>query len=347
MKNSLHDILIKAFVECDRSFYGKRGNIYGFKEWKRELRNHDVTCDVVNLLDGIPQSTFYHPEYDALLHTFYVCRAVMAMNRDDLLETAFLHDVGKAFTTNIGDKRIYHFGHPDASVEFIDKIKYKLKDYEKVRKLTHTHMNKPKDKDEDDFNYADKELSKELYKLNHSIIDRWLNKVKEWNVHRKQRYSKKKIIIPVGISGSGKSTYFMKKILRGKISSNMIVSPDAIRRELTGNVSDMSQDKEVWATTFVRLRVAIEKYGLAVLDATNTTKFLRVRTLAPFNDCRKEAIVFECDPEVAISRVNTDLKLNVDRSAVPPEVIRKQFKNLNKGLNSLKYEFNKVKRIWS
>ena len=310
---------------------------YDFKAWKYYLRQHDVTCDVVNLLDGLPQSTHYHPEFDTLLHTFYVCKAVLHLNRRDLLEVAFLHDVGKAFTTNVGDKRIYHFGHPDASVEFIDKIQHRLKDYKLVRNLTRTHMNKPKSADEEILNRADKVISKELFKRDYRKIDIWFNKIKEWNVHRKQRHSKKTVIVPVGISGSGKSTYLKKHF-----PLHIIVSPDEIRQEITGRISDMSQDSEVWATVYVRMRVALEQYGKVVLDATNVTKFLRIRTMAPFSDCRKEALVFDCDPEVAIGRVNKDLEQSVNRSAVPESVIRKQYKNLTKGLKSLKFEFNKV-----
>ena len=78
-----------------------------FEDWKYELRMHDVTCDVINLLDGVPQATYYHPEFDALLHTYYVCRAVLVAPKrisKQLLEAAFLHDVGKGTTTNIGNK---------------------------------------------------------------------------------------------------------------------------------------------------------------------------------------------------------------------------------------------------
>lgn len=314
-----------------------------FEDWKYDLRHHDVTCDVVNLLDGLPQTTHYHPEYDALLHTYYVCRAVMQLPKKytiKLLETAFLHDVGKGTTTNIGDKRIYHFGHPDASVKFIDTIKYRLKNYTLTRQLVHRHMNKPKEKIDGIFVRCDKVISKELFKEENRITTIWKNKLKEKVVHYKQRHAEKEIVVPIGISGSGKSTYLYKNY-----PAEIIVSPDAIRRELTGSISDQSMNSEVWPTAFQRLRITLERYGRAVLDATNVTKFLRVQSMSPFNDCRKIALVFDVDVDVAIERVNKDIESEVDRASVPEAVIRKQYKNFKKGLNSLKYEFNKVRYL--
>ena len=164
------------------------------------------------------------------------------------------------------------------------------------------------------------------------------NKIKEWIVHYEQRNAKKEIVIPIGISGSGKSTYLYKKY-----PAEIIVSPDEIRRELTGSISDQSMNSEVWPIAFQRLRIVLERHGRAVLDATNVVKFLRVQTLAPFNDCRKIALVFDVDVELAVERVNGDIENKVDRAAVPEAVIRKQYKNFNRGLKSLKFEFNKVK----
>jgi len=351
---TIHDDIIKAFDEVYKIPDARNTrriitNHTWFEAWKRELRNHDITCDVVNLLDGVPQSTHYHPEFDALMHTFYVCRAVIEMDREDLLETAFLHDVGKGTQTTIGDKRIYHFGHPIASVKFIDQInvKNRLRDYELVRRLTDAHMKYDADhkalkddKDLADFVKADKVVSKELYKKESDFSDEINNKYKEAMVHLKQKRSKKTLYVMIGIPGSGKSRYLKD------VDPRKVVSSDDIRREIFGNVNThRTQDipaREVWNIASVRLRVVLELYGEAYLDATNVHKFFRVEFMAPFNDAKKVAVVFDVDEETAIERVRGDIDNGVDRSDVPEKAIRKMYKMFKQGEKSLDNEFNKV-----
>lgn len=319
-----------------------------FVDWKYALRHYDITCDVVNLLNGIPQSTYYHSEFDALIHTFYVCRAVSIFNRDDLLETAFFHDIGKAFTTNIGDQRIYSFGHAEESVKFIDNpnVKNRLKYYDLTKNLIQVHMNdygkSIKNNEEIDdidfklFNTIDKFISKKLYENDHSSFNLFINKLKEKWVHYYQRYSRKKLYMLVGTSGSGKSTYLQN------IDNKYIVSPDIIRREIDGDVSSQINNDLVWDITKDRLRINLVRFGRAYLDATNVSRFLRIPFMAKFNDCRKIAIVFDVDPEIAIDRINKDIELNVDRANVPESVIRRQYKNFKKGERSLYHEFNEI-----
>ena len=111
-----------------------------FDAWKYELRQHDVTSTVINKLDGIPQYTYWHPEFDVLKHTWLVCRAVMQMDRYDLLEAAFLHDYGKGDKTNIGADKIVlgvpFYGHdftpPAGSIGYskiiASKVEYAYRD---------------------------------------------------------------------------------------------------------------------------------------------------------------------------------------------------------------------------
>ena len=318
-------------------------SINSFKKWKYYLRHHDVTCDVVNSLDGIPQSTFYHPEFDALLHTYYVCRAIFNMDRHDLLEAAFLHDVGKAKTTNIGHKRIYHFGHPKKSVEFIEKNKYKIEHYDLTRRITEEHMNLPlghkkleTDIDLHDFVIADKIISKQLYLYKSDWFNRFKNKTKEKIVKFKQNHSCRKVYIMVGIQGSGKSRYLKN------IDSKYIVSPDLIREELTGNVSDQSMNNKIWIITKSIMKVVLCRYGKVYLDATNVNKWLRIEFMAGFNNVQKIAVVFDVDPDVAYERIQNDIKNNVNRADVPRDVVYKYYKLFIKSKKSLKNEFNKV-----
>ena len=356
----LQDILLESFRKVDDNITSIKGIFWSiddysikkipvesklFEIWKRELREHDITCDVVNALDGVPQATFYHPEYDALLHTYYVCRGVLLMARLDLLEAAFLHDYGKGFTTNIGDKRIYHFGHPQESVKFIDSIKDRLKFYDLTRLMTEKHMNfsleqawrEGFDEDLSDFIRADKYWSKKLFNTESSFFEKKVNKIHEKYVHFKQRNSSKTVYVIVGISGSGKSRF-----LELNIDPKYIVSPDDLRRQLSGDVSSQVDNEEVWLLTKHLMRAKLIQYGKVYLDATSVVKFLRVRYMSHFNDCRKVAIVFDVDPDVAIRRIEKDIEVGIDRSYLQEHMIRKQYKNFKRGEKSLKYEFSKV-----
>ena len=318
-----------------------------FEAWKYELRHHDITCDVINALDGVPQGTFYHPEFDALKHTWYVCRAILKLQRVDLLEAAFLHDYGKSSKTTIGENRIYHFGHSVASVAYINKIKDYLDNYELTRRMADEHMkydvnNKHLNTDIDlhDMIVADKELSKEMYLKEVSHLELYRNQVKEEAVHIHQCSSKKKLYVTIGASGTGKSTYLKKHF-----SNEIIVNSDNIRRELLGSVNNQSNQDEIWNYIIDLMKINIIKYNKVVLDATNINKWLRIQFMSNFNNCKKIAIIFNGNVNTSVRRIKQDIANNIDRANVPENVIRKQFKLFDRGYNSIKNEFNEIIEI--
>lgn len=324
----------------------EKADISTFEKWKYDLRQHGLTAEVVNLLDGVPQGTKYHPEFDALKHTYYVVKSVLefTVTPDSLLEAAFLHDVGKAFTTNVGKDRIYHFGHPKKSAEFVEKHKDKILFYDITYRIVKDHMDLPlghkklnDDIDMKSFTYFDKVLSKKLYMKESNKVGRLINRMKAKTVMLKQEFSGKKLYVLVGIAGSGKSTYIKKHF-----KEKWVVCPDEIRRHFFGGVDDQDHNKEVFEIAKDMLKLRLEVYGRAVLDATNVNKWLRIEFMSAFNGSKKIAVVFDVDPEVAIERVSGDISKGVDRSDVPEHVIRKQYKLFQKGLKSLQHEFNRV-----
>jgi len=347
-QQSLKNILVETWL-CSRAIvreYPQRRivtNATYIEEWKRALREYDITAKVVNALEGVPQGLNHHPEFDAFYHTYYVVMAVWKLKRPDLLEAAFLHDYGKGTKTNVGNDRIYAFGHPKESIKYLESIKNRIKHYDLTYRMIDKHMDLnpghkklQDDPDLDDFITADKVISKQLYLKESDWSDRLKNVIKEKWVYFKQRHSSKKVYVMVGISGSGKSRYLKN------VDPKYIVSPDDIRRELTGDVSDQSMNAEVWPTAKIRMKVALRRYGKVYLDATNVNKWLRVEFMADFNGAQKIAVVFESDVETSLERVNKDIENGVDRSVVPESIIRKQYKLFKKGEQSLKSEFNKV-----
>jgi len=151
----------------------------------------------------------------------------------------------------------------------------------------------------------------------------------------------------IGISGSGKSTYINKIFER-----EVIVEPDAIRKEITGSVSDQSQDFKVWREVADRVKKNLDTMGLAVLDATNTHSSLRTKFLKNIPEgVRKVAIVFTpkgTDEEIInklYSRIEQDIKAGKDRSTVPHEVVVRQLQQFKNGLQTLDKQFDEIEHI--
>ena len=122
----------------------------------------------------------------------------------------------------------------------------------------------------------------------------------------------------IGIAGSGKS-YWVKNNVNER--DFIVVSSDNLRRELTGNVSDLSEDKVMWPLAKKLVAEALSKGKNVILDATNVNGYHRRRFIEDLPPCRLQAKLFPFDPEKAKERVKKDIKNDVDRSHVPIDVI--------------------------
>jgi predicted kinase len=108
-----------------------------------------------------------------------------------------------------------------------------------------------------------------------------------------------KLIILVGISGSGKSTW-LKSI---DLTDYVVISPDDIRRELTGDVSNQTKNREVFLLVNMRIVSAINDGINVIFDATNVKSidrksllsYLHETTDFPFDAYAK---IFDANPEV-------------------------------------------------
>lgn len=136
---------------------------------------------------------------------------------------------------------------------------------------------------------------------------------------------KPKFIIPVGISGSGKSRWIMSLENQGF----EVISPDEIRRELTGSISDQSKNREVFPLAYERTVEALNAGKSVIFDATNIKSKERKQMLDYLKgnvsrDFDAFAKVFIADPEISKERIAKDIEAGVDRSNVPPEAIDRQ-----------------------
>lgn len=152
------------------------------------------------------------------------------------------------------------------------------------------------------------------------------------------------IYINIAISGAGKSYYLKNKFLldfpevsalltKENITlSTLIVEPDGIRREVTGDVSNITQDAYIWKLVRERLYSTIKTYGTAILDATNVSDKTRKNSIKNCDLARKVALVFPANVELSKERITNDIKNGVDRSKVPMLVVDRQFESYKKGV---------------
>ena len=154
---------------------------------------------------------------------------------------------------------------------------------------------------------------------------------------------KPKFIIPIGISGSGKSRWIKSLVDLGY----EIISPDDIRRELTGDVSNQSRNKDVFPIAFQRTIKAINDGNSVIFDATNVNSSHRKRMLDYIKqntelDFDAFAKIFNVDPEICNERIRNDIETGIDRSNVPPNAVNKQYRNFIKDLNNVESDGYKI-----
>ncbi len=132
------------------------------------------------------------------------------------------------------------------------------------------------------------------------------------------------LLFLVGIPASGKSTFV------STVKDNyIIVSPDEIRKELTGNISDQTKNKEVWDLAKKRVNKALSSGDNVILDATNVSSNNRKRFVLGLPPHKLQAKIFNSDPETSYKRIQEDLKNGKSRSDVPLNAIHNMFNNFN------------------
>jgi len=74
--------------------------------------------------------------------------------------------------------------------------------------------------------------------------------------------AKADVILPIGTSGSGKST-FIKSLPQENL---VVISPDEMRVEFTGDINDKSKDKEIYIEAAKRAIEAVKSGKQVVFD---------------------------------------------------------------------------------
>jgi predicted kinase len=122
-----------------------------------------------------------------------------------------------------------------------------------------------------------------------------------------------KIVITVGLPGSGKSTYLKRRGFNA-------ISSDEIRRLIADDPEDQTVHAQVFATIryLIRQRIAAGR-AVTYVDATHLTRWERrpYARLARKYGCKLEALFFDVPVEICIRRNNGRARV------VPEAVIRR------------------------
>ena len=125
-----------------------------------------------------------------------------------------------------------------------------------------------------------------------------------------------------------------------------LLSPDLIRKELTGNISDQSKNKEVFDEVDRRVDMMVKKGESFFYDATNVNSEFRKKFVNRFRgtDIKIRYVILPSDVEASYKRIKNDLSNNVDRSDVPLKALERQMDLYNQSLRT-NFEGENVQEI--
>jgi len=149
------------------------------------------------------------------------------------------------------------------------------------------------------------------------------------------------IIVPIGISGSGKS-----RLYNMRYSDLTLVSTDLIRKELTGDISDQTRNHDVFKEADRRINELVDRGESFFYDATNLNTDFRKAFSEKFRgkDIKIVYVVLPADVNVSLKRIKQDIKNKVERANVPTHAVIRQFGLYNHALKT-KFEGENVQEV--
>ena len=127
------------------------------------------------------------------------------------------------------------------------------------------------------------------------------------------------LVVLSGVPGSGKS-FFSSALRENKERHVYVISSDQIRKDITGDQRDLSQDELVWKIFYSLVKTySDDQDGIVILDATNAKKEYRLDNIKPFRDLYSsiDLVCFQIDKELV-------LKQNKEREfSIPEEALLK------------------------
>lgn len=147
------------------------------------------------------------------------------------------------------------------------------------------------------------------------------------------------LILPIGISGSGKSTWINSLINKDDYA---IISPDEIRKELTGSISDQSKNIDVFQIADKLMYDSLRQKKPTIIDATNLNTVFRRKlineVLAKYPNTKIYYKFMASNPIISKQRIAKDIANNRDRANVPFDIIDRQYDQYLQSLVDVKEE---------
>lgn len=138
------------------------------------------------------------------------------------------------------------------------------------------------------------------------------------------------LVLLVGISGSGKSTFAARHFL-----PSQVLSSDGLRAVVADDPNDQTATEAAFELLHTIASLRLARGRLCVVDATNVERWARGRLLALARRHRRpaSAIVLDVPIEVALARnaVRTDRRL-------PPAAVRRQARWMARSIETLEEE---------
>ncbi len=287
--------------------------------------------EIIDKLKNTQQDLKYHPEGNVYNHIWLVYNSISLffkktklnnteILKNDLLICALFHDLGKIECTREkeikdGSKKLVAYGHEYKSLEYLDRYLdlFEHHNKEMIYEVCKNHMRA---------HLLDKmrEFKKEEFKKNRYYAETVL--FSSFDDTGKNQIPN--FIMTVGIPGSGKSTWVKEQ------KDYVVICPDNIRKTITGDVSNITRDDEVWGYVLKMVKLNLELDMNVILDATNTISKNRRRFLKELPLCFTYAKIFESNPAEAIIRIRQDLRRGICRSNVPDSIVFKMFNQFEK-----------------
>ena len=125
-----------------------------------------------------------------------------------------------------------------------------------------------------------------------------------------------------------------------------LLSPDLIRKELTGDISDQSKNKEVFHEVDRRVSELVKEGRSFYYDATNVNLEFRKKFVEQFRgtDVKIVYVVLPADVAISHNRIKKDLKSKVERAAVPVNALIRQYGMYTRSIKT-KFEGENVQEV--
>lgn len=148
-----------------------------------------------------------------------------------------------------------------------------------------------------------------------------------------------KVILPIGTSGSGKSTWIESININNQYE---IIEPDSMRVEFTGDMNNKSKDKEIYIEAANRAVRALKEGKSVMFDTTNLTKDKRL----PFVEAIKKELpnaniqykTLPLNPELAKARIKAQIERGENRANVSDATIDRHAESYKQMLIDIKDE---------